>query len=62
MEATSGNTGIALALACAVKGYRMESFMPRRMTKEKEMIMKSLGCKVNRTPDVGWTDPQFYIT
>ena len=53
VEATSGNIGIALALACAVKGYKMESFMPRRMTKEKETVMKRLGSKVNRTPDVG---------
>ncbi|XP_037932366.1 uncharacterized protein LOC119667149 [Teleopsis dalmanni] len=50
IEPTSGNTGISLALACAVKGYRCIIVMPDRMTVEKEYIARAIGAEIVRTP------------
>lgn len=50
IEATSGNTGIGLALACAVKGYRLIVTLPDKMSQEKVDALKSLGAEVIRTP------------
>ncbi len=49
IEATSGNTGIALALVCAVKGYKLIVTMPEKMSMEKELVLQSLGAKIVRT-------------
>ena len=49
IEATSGNTGIGLALACAVKGYKLIVTMPEKMSIEKEVVLQSLGAKIVRT-------------
>ncbi len=49
IEATSGNTGIALALACAVKGYKLIVTMPEKMSMEKELVLQSLGTRIVRT-------------
>lgn len=49
IEATSGNTGIGLALACAVKGYKLIVTMPEKMSMEKEVVLKALGTKIVRT-------------
>jgi cysteine synthase A len=49
IEATSGNTGIALALACAVKGYKLIVTMPEKMSMEKELVLQSLGARIVRT-------------
>lgn len=49
IEATSGNTGIGLALACAVKGYKLIVTMPEKMSMEKEVVLQSLGAKIVRT-------------
>jgi cystathionine beta-synthase/cysteine synthase A len=49
IEATSGNTGIGLALACAVKGYKLIVTMPEKMSIEKEVVLQSLGVKIIRT-------------
>ncbi|MFW5688745.1 MAG: cysteine synthase CysM [Spirochaetota bacterium] len=50
IEATSGNTGIALAMVAAVKGYRMVLIMPEHMSAERRAVMKAYGAEVVLTP------------
>lgn len=50
VEATSGNTGIALAMVCAAKGYQFVSFMAETFSIERRKIMRALGAKVLLTP------------
>ena len=50
VEATSGNTGIALAMVCAAKGYQFVSFMAETFSIERRKIMRALGAKVILTP------------
>jgi len=50
VEATSGNTGIALALVCAASGYRFVAIMPESFSVERRQIMRAYGAKVVLTP------------
>jgi S-sulfo-L-cysteine synthase (O-acetyl-L-serine-dependent) len=50
IEATSGNTGIALAMVAAVRGYRMVLVMPEHMSSERRAVMKAYGAEVVLTP------------
>ena len=53
IEATSGNTGIALAMAAAVKGYRMVLIMPEDLSVERAQTMKAFGAELVLTPKSG---------
>lgn len=62
IEPTSGNTGVGLALAAAVKGYNMIITMPVKMSMEKEAVLTALGAKVIRAPnEEPWDSPNSYI-
>ena len=53
IEATSGNTGIALAMAAAIRGYRMVLIMPEDLSIERAQTMKAFGAELILTPRTG---------
>jgi cystathionine beta-synthase len=62
IEPTSGNTGIGMALAAAVRGYRMVITMPQKMSREKQVVLEALGAEIVRTPtEAAWDSPDSHI-
>ncbi|SNX84518.1 related to CYS4 - cystathionine beta-synthase [Melanopsichium pennsylvanicum] len=62
VEPTSGNTGIGLALACAIRGYRCIIVLPEKMSAEKVNTLRALGAEVIRTPtEAAHDDPRSNI-
>jgi cysteine synthase A len=63
IEPTSGNTGIGIALAGAVKGYNVVITMPEKMSREKQVVLESLGATIYRTPtEAAWDAPESHIS
>ena len=62
VEATAGNTGLALAMAAAIKGYRCIFVMPDKMSKEKQALLRAFGARIVITPTAVPPDhPDYYL-
>jgi len=62
IEPTSGNTGIGMALAGAVRGYRVIITMPEKMSREKQVVLEALGAEIVRTPtEAAWDSEESHI-
>ncbi len=63
VEATSGNTGLGLAMVCAKKGYKATFVLPDKMSQEKIQLLRAFGARVVITPTaVTPEDPRSYIS
>ncbi len=63
IEPTSGNTGIGIALAGAVKNYHVIITMPEKMSHEKQVVLEALGAKIYRTPtEAAFDAPDSHIS
>lgn len=63
IEATSGNTGIGLAMAAAVKKYPIHITLPEKMSTEKVDVLKCLGAKIYKTPtEANFDDADSHIS
>jgi cystathionine beta-synthase len=61
VEASSGNTGIGLALIAASRGYKLVITIPEKMSAEKKNLLKAYGAEVVVTPNAPHSDPNSYI-
>ena len=62
IEPTSGNTGIGMAMAAAVRGYRMIITLPEKMSYEKQATLEALGAEIVRTPTMAaWDSDESHI-
>ncbi|CAN5250086.1 cystathionine beta-synthase [soil metagenome] len=62
VEATAGNTGVALAMAAAIRGYRCVFVMPDKMSKEKQALLRAFGARIVITPTAVPPDhPDYYL-
>lgn len=58
VEATAGNTGVALAMVAAARGYRCVFVMPEKMSKDKEQLLRAYGAEILRTANAPRSDPR----